>query len=253
MSERVQVSVITSAMTIDSNLQKTLVSIYRQKSINLESILIFPNQMASSIKEQLPHSRVENQDGNGVYNAMNTGLKIANGEFCLFLNSGDEFLNDFSLHDLFEVVQDSIWGYGSIKRVFPLSNRTDEYSFRHYNFLLHQYGIKHVPHPASLVKTSMLLDLGGFDETFQIAADQKLLLSVASLSKPVICRQCIVMFRLDGISASRDFSEIAKDFKKIQNEILSTSKSRRIVRVFSWEVLEILNRFRFLFGKSRYR
>ena len=49
---------------------------------------------------------------NGIYNAMNKAIDVVNGEYCIFMNSGDSFSDENTLYDVFSTkpMEDIICG-----------------------------------------------------------------------------------------------------------------------------------------------
>lgn len=101
-----------SIITINYNnivgLQKTITSVISQTDKNFEWIVIDGGSTDGSRELIEQHNNSINywcsEPDKGIYNAMNKGVAKANGEYCLFLNSGDilcnhnviEILNNFS-------------------------------------------------------------------------------------------------------------------------------------------------------------
>jgi hypothetical protein len=69
------------------------------------------------------------------------------------------------------------------------------------------------------VDTATAKKFAGFDESFPIAADQKLLLQFSLLSKPIVKRHLVVEFDMGGLSSGRNYSEISRDFSEIRDSI----------------------------------
>lgn len=95
-------NLILSIITINFNncngLLKTIKSINYQKNKNFEYIIIDNESNDGSVQYILDfkHSNYKYliEKDSGIYNAFNKGLKLSNGKFILFLNSGDELIND---------------------------------------------------------------------------------------------------------------------------------------------------------------
>lgn len=210
-----RVTVITCTLELNLDYFTTLDSIKSQEEIDLESVTVLPNayfeENFDSNSLWTDNHRVLKQDLNGIYNAMNSGLAVARGDYCLFLNAGDSFIESKSLQILSKSVNSGIWGYGGIKLLSP-SGRIKNYSFTPFSDIQLKSSMKYVPHPATLVKTQILKDLGGFDETLEIIADQDLAYKLSKLEPPRISMEQISSFRLGGTS-TRSPLEIFADYK----------------------------------------
>ena len=100
-----RISVITVNFNNKDGLIKTIESVLEQTYKNIEYIIIDGNSTDGSkdvienIKEHLSYC-VSEKD-NGIYDAMNKGIKQATGDYCLFLNSGDFFVTKNVLSQIF--------------------------------------------------------------------------------------------------------------------------------------------------------
>lgn len=108
----------------------------------------------------------------GLYNAMNKGAAHARGDYLLFLNSGDELVDGilekvFSTPFTADIVYGDLLfvdrnGHASVK-TFPDASELSPTWFL-FGWL---------PHPASFIFRSRLLDAGGYDEHLRIVSDAK--------------------------------------------------------------------------------
>jgi glycosyltransferase involved in cell wall biosynthesis len=94
-------TVVTICYNDIKGLRKTISS-YPLEFTNIEYIVIDGGSTDGST-EYLKSLRIRNlswisESDNGIYDAMNKGIKISNGEYIIFMNSGDRFysLGDFS-------------------------------------------------------------------------------------------------------------------------------------------------------------
>lgn len=164
-----------SIITINYNnllgFQRTMNSILTQTTRDFEWIII-DGGSTDGLKELLTQNDNEitywcSEPDNGIYNAMNKGVQHANGEYCLFLNSGDilcapnimekiseiSFQSEIVSFDMYVDTQTSK-GY----RKFP--DFVDAYwLYDHY-----------LPHPSSWIKRKLLLSIP-YDETYRIISD----------------------------------------------------------------------------------
>ena len=105
----VPLSIVTISYSFDDSLTTTLRSIFFQRVLPSQVILVVSSpcsaepEIISDLSSVTHVSRIFSQD-KSIYNAMNIGLSNVNSDYVLFLNSGDYFASDFSLsifeHDL---------------------------------------------------------------------------------------------------------------------------------------------------------
>lgn len=88
-------SVITVVKNDEKNIENTIKSIISQKNVNLEYIVIdgFSTDNTLSIVKKYSKfiSKIISEEDLGIYDAMNKGINIVNGDIVVFCNSGDFF------------------------------------------------------------------------------------------------------------------------------------------------------------------
>lgn len=95
------VSVITVCFNVASTIEKTMLSVLNQTYENLEYIIIDGNSTDRTVdiikkySERLTYWISE--PDNGIYDAMNKGIVKATGKYLIFMNAGDQFLNEMVL------------------------------------------------------------------------------------------------------------------------------------------------------------
>ena len=74
-------------------LESTIKSVDSQTNKNFEFIIVdgASNDGSLELIKKYDHviTRWVSEPDSGIYNAMNKGVKMATGEYCLFMNSGD--------------------------------------------------------------------------------------------------------------------------------------------------------------------
>lgn len=225
-----EVSIVTCTLDIDNEFFRTLKSIQSQKSIEVECIAVLPlTYDQKSLQNVSKNTDLQNlsfvrQDKSGIYNAMNAGLRVATGKYCLFLNAGDKLANIDSLWILRRTIGCGKWGYGRIK-ILSSTGSERYYHFNPFSALKLKCSMKYVPHPATLANTMVLKSLGGFDENLGIIADQDLIFRLSQLEPPKISSHVISVFTLGGMSSRSPF-EILHEYRnwlKSRDEIILLS------------------------------
>lgn len=203
-----KLSIITINYNNKVGLQKTIDSVTSQTFKTFEWIIIDGGSTDGSkelIEKYTQHITYwVSEPDKGIYNAMNKGIKVAKGEYLLFLNSGDYFNEDNIIERVIytEFVADVV--YGSSVMVWnkdyrtiwdmPIENVTGKLFFE--GSLLHQ---------ASFIRRNLFDKFGNYDETYMIAADWKFFTKAIVFGNSTVQRLpfTTAVYGVDGISTRR--------------------------------------------------
>ncbi len=218
MSGRPKLSIITINLNNVAGLQKTMESVFAQTFSNYEYIIIDGGSTDGS-KELIEKNagrltyRVSEPD-NGIYNAMNKGIVKSNGEYLLFLNSGDYLFNENILTAFFEKGNhaDIIYGNAILEKGIERTpwELPGKLSF---GFFLHSS----LPHAGSLIRRSLFSKIGLYSECYQIVSDWEFFL--LAVHKYQYSHQHIpitgVIYNFEGISSKEENQQLLRKEKKI--------------------------------------
>ncbi len=180
-----KLSIITICYNDLAGLMKTVESVKAQDFSDYEHIIVdgastdgsadFIKQNASSFTKW-----VSEKDG-GIYNAQNKGWKMASGDYCLFLNSGDYLADSKVLSTVFTHANPSEIIYGDIL----VDNGSDPlYRLgQHDPFSFEDMIYTTLFHPAAFIKRQLLVERNGYDESFRIVADYDFFLEMLLVKK----------------------------------------------------------------------
>lgn len=99
-----KVSIITVSFNSEKTIERTIKSVIEQKYSEIEYIIIDGSSTDNTLniidkyKESIDIFISEKD--NGIYDAMNKGIKVATGEVLHFLNSDDYYIDDLSLQNI---------------------------------------------------------------------------------------------------------------------------------------------------------
>jgi len=235
-----KLSIIVCSKEDLSGLKRTLVSLSKLHPDIPEIILVlsgYSKEELLSIKTSFSNLNLKliSTPALGIYEAQNIGLYKAENQFALFLNGGDELASPVGINNLIKKVGENNWGYGAIRLIKPSTNESKLYYFK-YRKILHRLGLKYVPHPGTIIDVQQGIKLGAFDTNYKISADHKLLLEFAKISKPVVIKDLISHFYLEGTS-TRSQKDIVTDCKKISREEFGFFANNVFIDELIWNVV----------------
>lgn len=106
-----KLSIITICLNNLEELKRTVASVLQQTCKEFEYIII-DGGSTDGCKEYIEGlagvSQWISEPDKGIYNAMNKGIRIAGGEYVLFLNSGDELYNGGVLAEALPLLKEKI-------------------------------------------------------------------------------------------------------------------------------------------------
>lgn len=172
----IKVTVISINYNNCDGLRKTIESVVNQTCRDFEYIVIDGGSIDGSvdiIKENA--DKIDywvSEPDNGIYNAMNKGIDIAKGEYCIFLNSGDSFYDyqTLSLSLSFLDGTDVVAGYAKLD--------TGEIGSLPKSITLQSlYNHQQPCHQSSFIKTKLLKKYH-YDETYKLVSDWKFFIQI---------------------------------------------------------------------------
>ncbi len=212
-----KLSVITINYNNASGLQKTTDSVLEQTWNNFEYIVIDGGSTDGS-KEYIENYNDKltywvSEPDKGIYNAMNKGIEKANGEYLLFLNSGDYLNNPHVIEKLLQGSNNEDIVYGDIIFISETENSLYQYpNILCFDFFIHNT----LPHPCTLIKKELFHLYGYYKEDIKICADWAFFLDM-------VCRHnvtykhlpiTVTTFALGGMSSEPGSDSIIKNEKE---------------------------------------
>ena len=132
------ISVITVSYNAVSTIEDTILSVINQTYTNIEYIIIDGGSADGTVgiieKYVDRISYWVSEPDKGIYDAMNKGLKVANGDWAIFMGSDDVFFNNKVIMLVIEriLIPDNIY-YGNVilktsHKLYPTSIKSDRKS-----------------------------------------------------------------------------------------------------------------------------
>lgn len=235
-----------SIITINYNnllgLQKTVESVTSQTWQEFEYIIIDGGSTDGSAAYLDSQSEKitywVSEPDKGIYSAMNKGIANATGEYLLFLNSGDHFIDAFSLQKAQKQLINDAVIYFNIDVV----ENGDAYLLENPAVMSFSYLHNNLPcHQCTFIHQSVFERVGYYDESLKIVADWKLLLQ-AILKHNVTYRKVDGVFSIfykDGISSLPENQFVIEaertqvlqtEFPVLMNDLKENFVLQRIIR-----------------------
>lgn len=102
-----KISVITVCWNCVNDIECTIKSVLEQTYSNIEYIIIDGASTDGTLeiigKYKNDISKIISEPDKGIYNAMNKGVELATGQWCVFMNAGDKFASNTAINDMFAV------------------------------------------------------------------------------------------------------------------------------------------------------
>lgn len=203
----VNISIVTICYNNYLGVKKTVESVLSQSYSNIEYIII-DGDSNDGTKEYLEEIKrndrvyVVSEPDRGIYDAMNKGLKLCNGDFVIFMNSSDTFANEEVIYNVAKKCHEKInFVYGDAFEYNPNSSelfykkaRSNKYiwygMFAHHQSML--YSLK-------VIKDNALV----FDINYQLSADWDFTIRFLKLVKGIKCVNIpICIFEQGGFSSN---------------------------------------------------
>lgn len=232
------VSIITVNFNHLEGLKRTYESIVSQTFTDYEWIVIDGGSTDGSREFIEQHQdRIAywcSEKDNGIYHAMNKGIRQAKGEYLNFMNTGDIFACSKTLAGVFSEhrTADILYGYMMIKDING--------DYRQYYLMekeLHWYFLfsSTLPHQATFIKRVLFDTVGMYDEHLRVKSDAKWFITAIlnyHVSYEFIPKK-IAIFEGDGISDKGKYINEGEQIRKgVFPDYISKENVRELGRVF---------------------
>ncbi|MDQ2719737.1 MAG: glycosyltransferase [Bacteroidota bacterium] len=206
-----KLSIITVNYNNLAGLQKTMESVSAQAFTDFEYIVVDGGSADGSkayIEEHAGKlSYWASEKDEGIYHAMNKGIAKANGEYLLFLNSGDYFYTPESISKLFEHSHHEDIIYGIL-----MVNEEDgkQWILDYPSELSFGYFYRHsLPHQSTLINADLFKTIGLYNEKLKIAADWEFFMKAICMHNATYkyVNEIITVFSMGGVSTNPVFTE----------------------------------------------
>lgn len=205
-------SVITINRNNSKGLQYTMQSIVGQGFKDFEYIVVDGASTDNSvdiIKLFEPDSRLHwiSEPDKGIYNAMNKGIRMAQGDYVVMINSGDALIHSNVLERMSDQLRlkgnpDIL--YGNIIKRWPNGRTLRDPQFTDGNITMFNFYTGTINHVGTFARRALFTTVGYYDEDMKICSDWAWFLNSIALhgAKVSHCDIDTVFFDMTGVSES---------------------------------------------------
>ena len=235
-----KLSIITINYNNALGLKKTLDSVVSQICTDFEHIIVDGASTDESVEiirtySQLPiANRYKitwlSEPDTGIYNAMNKGVRLANGEYTLMLNSGDYLVDEYVIENILPLLDctDIIQG-NTIEEHSNYKMRNRGYGKSDVDFFDVMKG--YFLHQAAFCRRDLFYKYGLFDESYRIIGDTKFFMTCLGLNNASFkyIDVDIANYDLNGVSADTNEKWLQlrlHETQRLRNELYSSRLNR---------------------------
>lgn len=209
-------SVITIVYNNVKDIERTMLSVINQNYDAIEYILIDGGSTDGTVdiikNYENKISKWVSEPDKGIYNAMNKGLKMASGDYVLFMNSGDEIYDNNTVSNIFSSEPNADIYYGETEMFNEnwesLGTRRhkapEKFTWRSF-----KYGMS-ISHQAIYIRRDITEP---YDEHYKLSADIDWILKAARKAKKIVnTHQYVAKYLVGGMSKKRHRESLKERF-----------------------------------------
>lgn len=212
-----QITVITVVYNCENFLENCIQSVLSQSCNQYEYIIIDGNSTDSTIKIIKQYDdKIDywiSEDDNGIYDAMNKAVEVANGKWLIYMNADDQFESNESLGFLQRHISNDVdFIYGNTKIIdqqgstLEIRGKAVEKKDLYWRLPIVQQSI--------LIRKTLFGEIGKFNESYRTAADYEWIVRFFVTGKGARhSEQIIARFRWGGITSSSLLNNYIDGFK----------------------------------------
>ena len=211
-----KLTVITVVYNNVIDIERTLLSVINQTYANIEYLVVDGKSTDGTLevlkRYEARIAKLVSEPDKGIYDAMNKALKLASGDYVLFMNSGDEIYAENTVAKVFECAPDADIYYGETEMVN--SQRQSLGQRRHkapkqFTWRGFKYGMS-ISHQAIYVRRT-LTDL--YDPRYHLSADIDWIIKAAKKAKTIVnTHQYVAKYLVGGMSKKKHRQSLLERF-----------------------------------------
>lgn len=208
-----KVTVITVVYNDEKNIESTIQSIISQTYPAIEYVVIDGGSTDNTkliLEKYSQHIDVLiSERDNGIYDAMNKGIRLSSGQWIHFLNSADLYVDNKAIERMMSHVKRQVHvNIVYTKEVYNLDIKQQDLSYRY----LSRKAMNH----QSIIFSKQLFEKSLYDTTYEYFADYDHILRSVPIAKPLRVDIDFVKYDTDGVSSDiRNVNKIWRERARI--------------------------------------
>jgi glycosyltransferase involved in cell wall biosynthesis len=247
-----KISIITVVWNNVKTIKDTIDSVLSQTYKNIEYIVIDGGStdgtlsLLESRRDQL--SALVSEPDEGIYDAMNKGIKLAKGDVIGFLNSDDFYLNDKVISKVASEFERDIFLDASYANLIYVDQTNTSKIIRYFKTGEFKQGLflkGWCPaHPTFFVRKSVYERNGNFDLNYHFASDVELMMRFLEIHKikSLYIPEVMVKMRMGGVS-NRNLKNIWLANKEIINSFHKNGLQVNSIIFFIYKIISRLKQY----------
>lgn len=242
-----KLSIITINFNNKVGLQRTINSVIAQTFKNFEWIVIDGGSTDGSKELIEQYSNIFSlwlsEYDDGIYNAMNKGIRAATGEYLLMLNSGDYLYNKTVLHDVVPLLDGrDIYVGNEIRGDILWCPKLDEIGD-----VCELMTVRNIPPQSTFVRKSVFEIYGVYDEDKQIVSDWWLFFNALILGKATIEKLPFIISVFDIYGVSTVQTQLALSEKEDYLDKIPRIRYLAEFHAHNYEIIKSLTNSKLIF------
>lgn len=210
-------SVITVVYNNVEHIERTLNSVINQSYTSIQYIVIDGASNDGTLKILRSYKKkidyLVSEPDHGIYDAMNKGLKIATGDYVLFMNSGDEIYAPDTVEKVFAMAPDADIYYGEtlmMNEKLEIMGRRRHKAPNKLTLKSFKFGMS-VSHQAIYIRRSLTKF---FDPKYHLSADIDWILDAISKAKKMVnTNTYLAKYLMGGLSKKRHQQSLTERYQ----------------------------------------
>ncbi|HZY40197.1 MAG TPA: glycosyltransferase family 2 protein [Mucilaginibacter sp.] len=209
-------SVITVVYNNARDIERTILSVLTQTYFNIEYIIVDGASTDGTLKIINRYrnmiSKIISEKDEGIYDAMNKGLKAVTGDYVIFMNSGDEFYDNYTVEKVFASEPRADIYYGETEMINEEGESLGQRRHaapEHFDWTGFRYGMS-ISHQAIYIRTALA---SAFDRRYKLSADIDWIIRAASKGDKIVnVHQYVAKYLVGGMSKAKHRQSLVERF-----------------------------------------